>query len=345
MNAKKTAILSILEILKKYSDVDNKLSHKEIKDYLERDYDMVLQRKTIRENINELISMNENIEYDETIRKSKDGMEDLLSVRTNFYYSHDFSDEELIYLIHTMQNSMVIPFSNRMEIIKKLENLSSIHFRKRKQSERVHCTSAENNSVTDNENEKRINRQYLLNIALLDEAIHEGKKINFYRYPIDKENTWRGEAEVVSPYWIFQLWDDEVLYYCDDYDKKLRYVFIRRMYDICILDETVVSKEEAEWDSLRHYLTEVLVMSDEGELVTFRVDRKTYNERFRRAFSDYNIADSDIKREYSKVTITAKVKEELMIFWSLFYGLEIIEPVSYRKKVRRKMQELWNLYD
>jgi len=343
--SERKAILRILEILKTYSDADNTLTHKDISKYLELDYGMFLERKTIRDNLSELAAMETKyiINYDERKRIKKDGTEEV--VRTNWYYVHEFTEEELIYLIHTMQHSTSIPSIHRAEIIEKLEGLSNIHFRKKNQSERISSKSKTYSGSAGDDEERFINKEYLLNIATLDEAIKEEKKIAFNSSPYSKDKYYEKDIQTGSPYWIFPNWDQEVLYYCDDYDKKLKYTWIRRMYNIRILDEPIIPKRKAGWDNLYTYLTEFFVMSEEGELVTFRIDTKTYDESFKRVFYNHTLEDVDIDRKYATVTITAKVNEELMVFWALFYGIEIIEPVSYRKKVRRKMQELRDIYD
>ena len=65
---KKFLIIYILEILKKYTDENHRLSQKEIIDILKKDYDMTVERKAIRRNIINLIELGYNIEYSEKIR-------------------------------------------------------------------------------------------------------------------------------------------------------------------------------------------------------------------------------------------------------------------------------------
>lgn len=52
---KKLIIMNILDILKKYTDVDHRLSQKEIQDILEREYEMKVDRKAVRRNLMNLI--------------------------------------------------------------------------------------------------------------------------------------------------------------------------------------------------------------------------------------------------------------------------------------------------
>ena len=66
--AKKTLILNILDILRRYTDADHTLSQKDILDILEKEYEMKAERKAVRRNIQNLIDMGYEIEYSESIR-------------------------------------------------------------------------------------------------------------------------------------------------------------------------------------------------------------------------------------------------------------------------------------
>ena len=65
---KKLLILNILDILRKYSDADHRLSQKDIADILKRDYDMTVDRKAVRRNLLSLMECGYEIEYSETVR-------------------------------------------------------------------------------------------------------------------------------------------------------------------------------------------------------------------------------------------------------------------------------------
>ena len=63
---KKLYILYILEILKKYSDPEHKLKQQDIIRYMEKDYGVVCERKTIWRNCNNLCF---RIVFDQSIKK------------------------------------------------------------------------------------------------------------------------------------------------------------------------------------------------------------------------------------------------------------------------------------
>ena len=64
---KKMLIMHILDILKKYTDEDHRLSQKEIGEILKNEYDMVVDRKSIKRNLMDLIDLGFEIEYSESV--------------------------------------------------------------------------------------------------------------------------------------------------------------------------------------------------------------------------------------------------------------------------------------
>lgn len=68
LQPKKILIINILDILKRYTDEDHRLSQKEIAEILKKEYGMTADRKAIRRNLLNLMDCGYNIEYSETIR-------------------------------------------------------------------------------------------------------------------------------------------------------------------------------------------------------------------------------------------------------------------------------------
>ena len=69
--SKKLLILDILEILRKYSDEDHRLSQKEIIQYLKTEYGMTADRKAVKRNLTDLMEFGMEIECSEARRKVK----------------------------------------------------------------------------------------------------------------------------------------------------------------------------------------------------------------------------------------------------------------------------------
>lgn len=131
---KKLMILNILDILRKYTDEDHRLSQKEISDILKSEYQMPADRKAVRRNLLNLMDCGYDIEYSELVRmvpnpKTKELEESYLW--SDFYLERQFTDGELRLLIDGLLFSQHVPYSQCKELVEKLEGLSSIYFRSR----------------------------------------------------------------------------------------------------------------------------------------------------------------------------------------------------------------------
>ena len=172
---KKLLIMNILDILKRYTDEDHRLSQREIGEILEREYGMTADRKSIRRNLLDLIDCGYDIEYSESIREKKDGSQE--AMLSDWYLNRTFTDNELRLLIDGLLFSKHVPYSQCKELVEKLEGLSNINFRSRVKHIRTLPESAPNN------------RQLFYTIDVLDEAISRGRQVGFHytRMGLDKK--------------------------------------------------------------------------------------------------------------------------------------------------------------
>ena len=167
---KKMLIMHILEILKKYTDEDHRLSQKEIGEILKNEYDMVVDRKSIKRNLMDLIDLGFEIEYSESVRMVRDkatGKLEESCFLSDFYLVRDFTDSELRLLIDSLLFSKHIPYSQCKELIGKLEGLSNRYFRARV----GHIRTMPDLSLHS--------QQLFYTIEVLDEAIGKGRQVSF----------------------------------------------------------------------------------------------------------------------------------------------------------------------
>ena len=171
---KKVLIINILDILKKYSDQEHRLSQKDIETILERDYSMKADRKSIKRNLMDLIDFGYDIGYTEIERNGKNGDATIL---TDWYFERDFTDAELRLLIDSILLSKSIPTNQCKELIEKLKGLSNNYFDVRVKHVR---------SIPEI---KPGNQQLFYTIEILDEAIEKKKKVRFSMswYGFDKK--------------------------------------------------------------------------------------------------------------------------------------------------------------
>ena len=101
-NGKKIIILYILNILRKYTDVNHPMTQQQIVEKLLSDYGMEVNRSTVKRNIEDLIDAKYDIGYKEVRRyhtDKKTGEKEETFIYTDLYYEHDFTESELHMLI------------------------------------------------------------------------------------------------------------------------------------------------------------------------------------------------------------------------------------------------------
>ena len=233
--SKKLLIMNILDILRKYTDADHRLSQKDVVDILRRDYEMEADRKAVRRNILDLIDFGYEIEYTSTVRRTQDprtGETEESTLLSDFYLLRDFTDAELRLLIDGLLFSKHIPYNQCKELVEKLEGLSSKYF---------HAHVSHIHAMPETLPQ---NPGLFLTIEMLDEAITRRRKVSFtyLEYGTDKKQHPRLRPDgtvreyVVSPY---QMAAKEGKYYLicnyDKYDDISNYR-IDRIADVKILD-------------------------------------------------------------------------------------------------------------
>ena len=188
---KKMLIMHILDILKKYTDEDHRLSQKEIGEILKNEYDMVVDRKSIKRNLMDLIDLGFEIEYSESVRlvpNKVTGQLEESCFLSDFYLVRNFADSELRLLIDSLLFSKHIPYSQCKELIGKLEGLSNRYFRARV----GHIRTMPDLSLHS--------QQLFYTIEVLDEAIGKGRQVSFTynSYGTDKKLHPAGTAPGTS---------------------------------------------------------------------------------------------------------------------------------------------------
>lgn len=226
-------ILYILNILKEYSDFDHMLSIDEIKEYISDIYEVEIDPRTIRRNINLL---KEKFDYDiVTWQESRKG-----------YYliknpDIDFEPGEIRAIIDTFSYSTFIPKQMSREIIYKCKNMQNVYENEKLKDYKIYTT-----------NSKMENKEIVKNIEDISSAIYNKKKIRFNYYKYELNPTLKSVntgVRIISPYAIiYQLQEMYVVSLKDG--KTTLYTYrLDRMKNIEILDEKVnerITNEDVE---------------------------------------------------------------------------------------------------
>lgn len=338
---KKLLIINILDILKKYSDENHRLSQSEIIKILKNEYEMTVDRKAVKRNLMNLIDFGYEIEYSQTIRKNKNGIEETLY--SDWYLNRDFTDAELRLLIDGLLFSKHIPYNQCKELIKKIEGLSNIYFHTKV---RHICNMPEHLPH---------NKELFYTIEILDEAIHSKRMVEFQytEFGTDKKPALRKSKSgaaikyKVSPY---QMAATNGRYYliCNrkHYSGVSNYR-IDRIKNICLTNEPSVPTKDISalkngLNLPQHMAEHIYMFAGEGVRVKFRAKQYLVSDILDWFCGDVNI----IEEENDTITVSVKVNEQAMFYWSMQYGehTEIIEPKSLREKIKATLKEMAEKY-
>ena len=327
---KNMLIMNILEILKKHSDENHRLNQKEIIDFLYCDYEMKVDRKAVKRNLLNLIDSGYELEYKETIRKNKKGESEALY--SDWYLVRDFTDAEIRLLIDSLLFSKHIPYSQCKELIEKLKKLSSKYF------------EAKVKHICNLPEKMPNNKQIFYNIEILDEAISNGKKVEFQYndFGTDKKLHPRMNEDEVRKYIVnpYQMAATNGRYYLiANYDKysNISHYRVDRISEIKILDEPVKKQRElSESINLpKHMAEHIYMFSGESERVTMRIDKHLVADVidwFGKGVMFY--AETE-----DSVMVSVMVNLRAMRYWAMQYvnHVEVLRPAKLREQIKNDL--------
>ena len=328
---KKLLIMNILEILQRYTDEDHRLSQREIGEILEREYSVRADRKTIKRNLTDLIDAGYDLEYSESIRKNRQGEDEVLL--TDWYLNRTFTDSELRLLIDGLLFSKHIQYSQCRELVQKLEGLSSQYFRSR------------TGYIRTLPNDQPNNRQLFYTIEILDEAIRKKVQVVFryLEYRADKRLHLRRNQEgqvreyVINPYQMAAV-NGRYYLICnyDKYDNVSNYRLDRiteiRLLNTPVKDRTKVRGLEQGLNLPQHMAEHIYMLAGESIPVTFRTSKVILND-----VMDWFGEISLFNETEDTVDAAVTVNREAMICWAMQYGryVEVLEPTDLREEVKQ----------
>ena len=334
--------MNILDILKRYTDEDHRLSQKEIMDILEREYDMKVERKAVKRNLLNLIDYGYHVEYSESVRIKKKGEEE--TVYTDWYLEREFSDAELRLLIDSLLFSRHIPYSQCKMLIEKLENLSNRYFKSRVK----HIQTLPDNELP--------NRQLFYTIEILDQAITKGRQVSFHynEYHTDRMLHPRIDQEgnvrtyIVNPYQMAAV-NGRYYLICnyDKYDDVSNYR-VDRITDIKLLETPVkpmkkVKGLEHGLNLPKHMAEHVYMFTGESVPVTFRAKKYLMTDLFDWFGKDMKFSDETEE----EVTVRVTVNLDAMRKWALQYALhvKVLKPERLVDMLKEDVRQAAEQYD
>lgn len=345
--AKKMLIMNILDILKRYSDEDHRLSQRDIEDILEREYCVKAERKSIKRNLMNLLELGYDVEYSESIRKFKNpktGKTEELYTYTDFYLKRDFTDAELRFLIDGILFSQNIPGSQRSELISKLESLSNVYFTSRIK----HIATARDNS--------HFNRQLFYTVDMLDEAISRSRQVSFtyLEYGTDKKLHKKKRPDssvreyVINPYQM--VIRDGKYYLICNYDKynDISNYRVDRISDIKILDtpaksfNTLDGAERRGLDLQKYMADHIYMYSGKNIRVDFTIPQAMISDVIDTFGTDVSFFDES----ENEISASVIVNDEAMLHFAKKYApdVTVLSPKSLAERVAGDMEKALEKY-
>lgn len=341
MQPKKMLVMNLLEILRKYTDPGHTLSQKDIMELLESDYGMKVERKSIKRNLMNLIDAGYPIEYSESIRRGKNGEEEI--VYSDWYFKRNFDDSELRLLVDSLLFSKHIPYSQCKELIEKIEGLSSQYFK------------AKVRHICNLPADMPENKQLFLTIEVLDEAVSKKRQVEFLYcdYGTDKQLHPRlgsdGQPHVypVNPYQMVAT--NGRYYLIGNYHKydNISHYRIDRITDIHLTD--IPAKPLQKVEGMKHGLNlpkhmaeHVYMFSGEVARVTMRVKKYIVGEIIDWFGKDVVFTDETEDEVIAYVTANLAA----MRYWALQYAphVTVLSPQKLVDDVKKDLTEAANRY-
>ena len=324
LEAKKLALLRILQILHKYSDLQHPLTQEKIAYYLDSEYGIVIERKAISRNISLLM------DADVEIGHCRDG-----------YYleTREFEDTELKLLVDSVLCNQNITAKHSADLIEKLCKLSNKYFR-----------SHVKNVYAVKDWNKSDNAALFFNIEMIDIAINEGKQVqyDYNKYGKDKK-LHKSSFQRATPY---QLILHNQRYYLMGYSEYWGNMIFHRLdritnikiYDAPAYPLKKVPGYESGIDYKKISTTMPYLHSDKPERVEMLADAWVIDQVVDWFGKDLAVRETD---DPEKIIISLWANPYAMSLWALQYVnyIEVISPTHLRTKIREFLKSGLDKYN
>lgn len=318
-------ILYILNVLKKYSDENHKMSATEIGRKVEEIYSVEIDPRTIRRNINLL---KYKLDFDISTRKENgQGYYIIKNPET------DFEPGEIRAIIDTFSYANYIVPSICQSIIKKCKNLQNIYENQELKNYKIYSI--------DN---KTTNMEVVKNIEDISKAINGKRKIKieYWKYAIEKKFDFTKISEtVISPYAI--VYNDQLFYVIAIKDGENTFYRYRldRIKNINILKEKrILEKNEKQIEDYAKSTVEAIAGKSE------EIEAICQNTLLNPVIDKFGKNITIIKKDSESFRLILDTNKDGFIYWALknIRDVEVIRPVSLRNEIKEIIKEAEKKY-
>jgi hypothetical protein len=322
---KKMLNMLILEILKEYSDQEHRLTQQEIIRLLKSNYDMVCDRRSVKNNV---VCLRE-LGYE-------------ISMEDGYYLlEREFDDVELRMLIDSVLFAKFLTQKQAKTLIEKLKSIGNKYF-----------SAKVNHIINLPELRHGYNKQLMYVLDTINEAISQHKKISFVynQYGSDfKLHPKREEKYIVNPYQM--VVNNGFYYLIGNYDKydDISHYRLDKMTCVEMLTEKVKQQNQVmgleQGLNLPKHMAEHIYMFSGGSVtINMLVDETIIGELVDWFGNDFYVIK---KRQNNQVLVRLRCNEQAFFYWTLQYGpyVEVLEPVSLRRKIAEAVSEMNEKYN
>lgn len=324
----------IIDILSSYASKKKPMTQSEIIDKLDKKYQARCTRSTLATHIGIFQSLEFQNTFGCTVKCDKRG--------AGYYLERDISDGELGLLIDSVMSIRSLSKADTKKLIEKLIAIGSEYFKKRANNY-TKADMKEKMPHLHSHNEETLN-----NMAVINEAMIDGKKISFIYNQIvlgskkeillEPKST---ERYLVNPYRM-TLYGGRLYLICntEPYENISTYR-VDKMTGV--MEETASIKPWRDIDKgynpPRTMVESLHMFSSDSTDIEFWIEDhclKDVVDWF--GWDNFEIWSQKNK----KLLIRVKCSETAMQFWALSYGeyIEIIKPKRLRDKIRNVAQEI-----
>ena len=326
MASSKIKILYLLNILNRYTDIQNQLTAEELCARMNDEYGIKAERKSVYRDIEYLR------EYGIDIKKGPRGY---------FVDEREFSVAEVRLLISAVQTAPFITATKTKNLTRKLTGKLS-----KNQAEMIHGQS-NLGSI------KFTNEEVYKTIEMINAAISSHKKISFYYYKYNvkriDEKQHGGARYIVSPYAMIWLQDRYYLVCNVEGHDNLAHFRIDRIRGIYIEQVpwrhfSEVSQFRSRFDAAKYASYCVNMFGGEIKSVSLRCKNERVNEIFER-FGDKIPIKQDSPHTFI-TNVDVAVSDGFYSWIAHFFGdIEITAPENVRDEYKKKISDVAKLYN
>ena len=319
-------ILYILNVLKKYTDEEHLISIAEIQRKVKEIYNVDIDSRTIRRNINLL---KEKLNYDISTRQ-----ENGKGYYINRNPDTDFEPGEIRAIIDNFSYANYIVPSISKNIIKKCKNMQNIYQNQKLRNYKIYA----NDTKTDN-------MEVIKNIEDISDAIQNLNKIKFEYWKYVMTN--KIEKEIVSkpkvaPYALVYDKQEFYLIGIKEGQEKFYYYRLDRMKNIEQLNEKRTIKKTS--SEIQEFAESTVEMFG-GDKEEAEVDCKMF--LLDTIFDQFGKNITIKKKNDDEFTLILDINLKGFKFWVLrnIDAVEVIRPLKLRNEIKKIVEEANNKYN